>query len=82
MAAMKLSSTRDPYVVRSVVHVLTIINAFRATDDVLPLRAVAERTGLGKPTCYRLLYTLCLCGFAEKIDRTGYRLLLGKQSHR
>ena len=80
MAAMTARSTRDPYLVKSVVHALTVMNAFRSSDGVLRLRDVVERTGLGKGTCFRLLYTLQICGFAEKVDRKSYRLLLDRDS--
>ncbi|HEX4750190.1 MAG TPA: helix-turn-helix domain-containing protein [Bryobacteraceae bacterium] len=77
---MKAHLTRDPYLVKSVVHVLTIMNAFQTPGDLLRLRDVVERTGLGKCTCFRLLYTLQICGFAEKADQNRYRLLLDKKS--
>jgi DNA-binding IclR family transcriptional regulator len=51
------------------------MNAFESSGDLLRLRDVVKRTGLAKGVCFRLLYTLQLCGFAEKVDQHRYRLL-------
>jgi ribose transport system substrate-binding protein len=65
---------RDPYLVRSLLHASTVLDAFQAPGEVLRLRDVVQRTGYGKGMCFRLLHTLHHCGFVEKIDERRYRL--------
>jgi ribose transport system substrate-binding protein len=64
---------RDPYLVKSVVHSSRILSAFRSTGEALPLRDVAERSGLPKSMAFRLLYTLERCGMIEKVGENLYR---------
>lgn len=77
--ADKLSSppsrtTRDIYLIKSVVHASDVLSAFQHMGDTLRLRDVMDRTGFGKGMCFRLLHTLHHCGFLEKADATRYRL--------
>ena len=65
----------DRYLVKSLVHAATILQAFQTPGEDLRLRDVVERTGLGKGTCFRLLHTLHHCGFVEKIDEKHFRLM-------
>jgi ribose transport system substrate-binding protein len=74
--------TREPYIVRSVVHASQILNAFASPGEVLRLRDVIQRTGYGKGLCFRLLHTLHHCGLLEKVDETRYRLVSGLRRHR
>src|SRR5438309_7936158 len=53
--------SRDPYLVKSVVHSSKILSAFRAAGEALPLREIAIRSGLPKTMAFRLLYTLEKC---------------------
>ena len=57
-----------PYVVKSLVHASEVLAAFRSEREVLRLRDVVSRTGLTKGMCFRLLYTLHMCGFVEKVE--------------
>ena len=50
--------SRDPYIVKSLVHASKILEAFDPPGDVLRLRDIVERTGYGKGMCFRLLHTL------------------------
>src|SRR5713101_8765459 len=68
-------STPEPYIVRSVVHATQILGVFQSSAEVLRLRDVVERTGLGKGMCFRLLHTLHHCGLLEKVDASRYRLV-------
>ena len=68
-------STREPYIVQSVVHASQILGAFQSPGEVLRLRDVVERTGFGKGMCFRLLHTLHHCGLLEKVDASRYRLV-------
>jgi ribose transport system substrate-binding protein len=68
-------ATREPYIVRSVVHAAQVLGAFQSGGEVLRLRDVVERTGFGKGLCFRLLHTLHHCGLVEKVDASGYRLI-------
>lgn len=70
-----LGNTRDPYIVKSLVHAARILEAFQSPGEVLRLRDIVERTGFGKGMCFRLLHTLHHCGFVEKIDERRFRLI-------
>jgi len=70
----KPRASRDPYIVRSVVHASEILGAFQSPGETLRLRDVVARTGFGKGMCFRLLHTLHHCGFLEKVDTSRYRL--------
>jgi DNA-binding IclR family transcriptional regulator len=52
---------------------LRLLDAFGTTDVELSLSQLAERTGLPKPTAYRLLHELVRWGGLERTER-GYRL--------
>ena len=65
----------DRYLVKSLVHAASILQAFQSAGEVLRLRDVVERTGFGKGMCFRLLHTLHHCGFVEKIDERHYRVM-------
>jgi ribose transport system substrate-binding protein len=65
--------SRDPYLVRSVVHASRILAAFRSSGEALPLRDVAARSALPKTMVFRLLYTLERCGMVEKVGENLYR---------
>ncbi len=56
-------------------HASQILGTFQSSAEVLRLRDVVERTGLGKGMCFRLLHTLHHCGLLEKVDATRYRLI-------
>ncbi len=68
-------STQDRYIVQSVVHASQVLEVFESPGEVLRLRDVVQRTGLGKGTCFRLLHTLHHCGMLEKVDASRYRLV-------
>ena len=70
------SSKHHSYIVRAVVHASRVIAAFRSAGEILRLRDVVERTGLGKAMCFRLLYTLHECGLLEKVGDNQYRCLI------
>lgn len=61
------------YVVKSVMHATEILAAFRSEGEILRLRDVVARTGYNKVLCFRLLYTLHICGFVEKVGANQYR---------
>lgn len=70
------SPSRDPYLVKSVVHASQLLSAFRSSGEALPLREVAARSGLPKSMAFRLLYTLERCGMVEKVGENLYRSYL------
>ena len=74
--------TQSRYVVKSVMHAAQVLEAFRAEGEVLRLRDVVERTGLQKVMCFRLLYTLHLCGYVEKVGENQYRAMPHLRSNR
>jgi ribose transport system substrate-binding protein len=65
--------TRDPYLVKSVVHSAQLLSAFRSSGEALPLREISARSGLPKSMTFRLLYTLERCGMIEKAGENLYR---------
>jgi len=65
--------TRDPYLVKSVIHSSQLLLAFRATGEALPLREITARSGLPKSMVFRLLYTLERCGMVEKVGENLYQ---------
>jgi ribose transport system substrate-binding protein len=67
------SRSRDPYLVKSVVHSSKILSAFRSAGEALPLREIATRSGLPKTMAFRLLYTLEKCGMIEKLGANLYQ---------
>src|SRR5579883_651870 len=67
------TGSRDPYLVKSVVHSSRLLLAFRSAGEALPLREVAARSGLPKSMVFRLLYTLERCGMVEKIGENLYQ---------
>jgi len=67
-------NSRDRYVIKSIVHAASLLEAFETPGEVLRLRDLVERTGFGKGMCFRLLHTLHQCGFVEKVDERHYRL--------
>jgi ribose transport system substrate-binding protein len=69
----QLPQSRDPYLVKSVVHSSKILSAFRSAGEALPLREIATRSGLPKTMAFRLLYTLEKCGMIEKLGANLYQ---------
>jgi ribose transport system substrate-binding protein len=65
--------TRDPYLVKSIVHSSRVLAAFRSPGEALPLREIAVRSGLPKTMAFRLLYTLEKCRMVEKIGANLYQ---------
>jgi len=67
-------NSRDRYVIKSIVHAASLLEAFESPGEMLRLRDLVERTRFGKGMCFRLLHTLHQCGFVEKVDERHYRL--------
>ena len=68
-------SNHSRYVVKSLVHASEILTAFQSRGEVLRLKDIVSRTGFNKGMCFRLLYTLHMCGFVEKVGENQYRLV-------
>ncbi len=75
-------SSQSRYIVKSVVHAAEILGAFRSEGEVLRLRDVVARTGFHKVMCFRILYTLHLCGFLEKVGENQYRVISSLRPNR
>src|SRR5919112_5985265 len=73
MTTERQARTRDPYLVKSVVHSSQLLSAFRSSGEALPLREIAARSGLPKSMAFRLLYTPERCGMIEKAGENLYR---------
>lgn len=73
-ANRNLLPKNDQYVVETLWRACDTIEAFETDGEILRLRDVADRTGLSPPTVFRLLHTLELRGFMERVDRNRYRL--------
>ena len=65
--------SRDPYLVKSVIHSSQLLSAFGTSGEALPLRMIAARSGLPKSMAFRLLYTLERCSMVEKVGENLYR---------
>jgi ribose transport system substrate-binding protein len=63
------------YIVTSLLHAAEVMGAFHSGGEVLRLRDVVARTTLSKGTCFRILYTLHVCNFVEKLGTNQYRLV-------
>lgn len=70
------------YIVKSVVHASAVLASFHSPGEVLGLREVVSRSGLGKGTCFRLLYTMHECGLLDKVGENQYRLAFSPGGHR
>src|SRR5882762_131252 len=68
--------TRDPYLIKSVVHFSQLLTAFRSLGEAIPLREIVGRSGLPKTMVFRLLYTLDKCGLVEKVGENLYQSCL------
>jgi len=68
-------SKHRTYVVKALVHASEVLNSFQSKGEVLRLMDVVARTGLNKGMCFRMLYTLRVCGFLEKVGENQYRLV-------
>ncbi len=79
---MEQPRSRDPYLVKSVVHSSKILAAFRASGEALPLKEIVERSRLPKTMCFRLLYTLEKCGMVEKVGANLYQSTLRPMKQR
>lgn len=66
-------STRDPYLVKSILHASQVLGVFQAAGETLRLRDIALRSGLNKGMVFRLLYTLEKCGLVEKTGENQYQ---------
>jgi ribose transport system substrate-binding protein len=66
-------NSRDPYLVKSVVHCSKLLTAFQAPGETLSLKEVAARCGLPKTMVFRLLYTLEKCGLVQKPGENLYQ---------
>ena len=67
-------TSHNRYIVKSIMHASAVWGAFRSPGEVLRLRDVVARSGLGKEMCFRLLYTLHECRFLEKVGENQYRV--------
>src|SRR5215469_16058727 len=66
-------SSRDRYLVKSIVHSSQLLTAFRSSGEALPLKEIAARSGLPKTMAFRLLYTLEKCGMVDKVGENLYQ---------
>lgn len=64
----------DPKFVTALARGLAILRAFRRDEISLPNQALAQRTGLPRPTVTRLTYTLCRLGYLVQDAGGDYRL--------
>src|SRR6516225_3237702 len=67
------AQTRDPYLVKAVVHAAQLLTAFQTSGEALSLKDVSARSGLPKTMVFRLLYTLEKCGLVQKPGENLYQ---------
>jgi ribose transport system substrate-binding protein len=75
-ATRRETRTRDPYLVKSVIHSSRILYSFRSAGEALSLKEIVQRCGLPKTMCFRLLYTLEKCGMVEKVSTNLYQAVV------
>jgi ribose transport system substrate-binding protein len=74
--------SRDPYLVKSIVHSSQLLTAFHSPGEALPLKEIAARSGLPKTMAFRLLYTLEKCGMVDKLGQNLYQSRVHPWKHR
>jgi len=74
--------SRDPYLVKSVVHCSKLLTAFQSAGETLSLKEVSARCGLPKTMVFRLLYTLEKCGLVQKPGENLYQSCISPLKHR
>jgi DNA-binding IclR family transcriptional regulator len=79
---MASESTGSRYLVQTIVHATRILRVFASDAEELGLRDVVHRTGFDRNMCFRLLYTLRLCGFLDKVGENRYRLVYASRNLR
>ena len=72
---MASESTGSRHLVHTIVHAARILGVFASDTEALGLHDVVHRTGFDRSMCFRLLYTLRLCGFLDKVGENRYRLV-------
>lgn len=60
--------------VQSLDRALSVLETLAGQREGLPLTRIAQRVGLHKSTVHRLLATLCVRGYVEKLSTGEYRL--------
>ncbi len=66
---------KEPYVLQSVAHALTVLDLFQRHPGPLTLNEVSKLVGQGRSSAYRILTTLKAAGYLEQEPGTqGYRL--------
>src|SRR5438270_10763519 len=68
-----VARSRDPYLVKSILHASQLLTAFRTPGEALSLREICSRCGLPKTMVFRLLYTLEKCGMVDKVGQNLYQ---------
>ena len=76
------AQSRDPYLVKAVVHSSKLLTAFQSAGEALSLKDVVSRSGLPKTMAFRLLYTLEKCGLIEKVGANLYQSCVRPLKHR
>jgi len=77
VAAASPAQENPKNLVQSLAKGFRVLEAFTATDSELPLAQVARRAGLDNATAFRLLNTLVMLGYVERIAGTrNFRLTL------
>src|SRR6476646_9831662 len=74
--------TRDPYLVKSIVHCSRVLSSFRSAGEALALKEIVQRSGLPKTMCFRLLYTLEKCGMVDKVSTNLYQAIMRPSKQR
>ena len=77
-----LANSRDPYLVKSVVHCSKLLSAFQTAGEALSLKEISARCGLPKTMVFRLLYTFEKCGMVQKLGKNLYQSCVCPLKHR
>lgn len=73
-----LSTERPDYTIQAVARACDILKCFDRHNATLGLSEIATRSKLSKPTAYRMLATLVVCGMLERREKNCYQLAMSQ----
>jgi ribose transport system substrate-binding protein len=73
-------TTRSDYTITSVERACEVLKCFDAARGSLQLDEITKRTGLPRPTAFRLLHTLVTCGMLDRLEKNVYGLSAARKA--
>src|SRR5581483_4385345 len=75
------TSCSDMYSIRAIVRAAEVLRAFENSGEILRLCDITRRISLDKATSFRLVQTLCGCGFLQRVADNRYRCSIRLHQH-